>query len=118
MKKLAITLGIVVVLLVLFIDVKPSGGQVSAIDSSTPGWKIAIGSVLSLSWITFILTSLFCTFYIDRKKVAEAEYWTPVGYMFPPRKYLKDGGQVLASIRQYTLIASAVLLLVLLAIVP
>jgi len=118
MKKFAITLGILVVLLVFFIDVKPRATQVPGADSSIAGWQLAIGGVLSLSWIAFVLTSVACPFYIDRKKVAEAKHWIPVGYVFPPRKYLKDGAQVLASIRQYTLIASAVLLLVVLAIAP
>ena len=118
MKKLAIALGILVVVLVLFIDVRPASGQLPQTDASTPGWKLVIGSVFSLSWIAFILTSVFCTFYIDRKKVAEAEHWIPAGYVFPPRKYLKEGGQVFASIRQYALISSAILLLVVLAIVP
>jgi hypothetical protein len=118
MKKLAIALGVLVVLLLLFVDIRPAARPLAEAKDSTPGWKLTIGALCSLSWIAFILTSVFCTFYIDRKKVAEAEYWTPAGYTFPPSKYLKSGGQLLASIRRYTLISSVVLLLVVLSITP
>lgn len=79
-------------------------------------WKIALGAAFALTHFTFIGSLWFCIFYIDRKKVAEAEYFIPVGYMLPPRKFLKEGGLKFATIRFYSFIISTAMLFVLLNI--
>ena len=118
MKKTVFITVVVVALLSVFFYFDPASTTVSRQETHEPGWKVVIGSIFSISWITFILMSVVCSFCIDRKKVAEAEYWFPAGYTFPPRRFLKESGQAFATIRFCAMIASGVLLLIVLAIFP
>ena len=118
MNKFVFIVAIVVALLSAFFYFDPASTMVVHHGTKEPGWKVVIGGIFSISWIAFILMSVVCSFCIDRKKVAEAEYWFPAGYTFPPRRFLKESGQVFATIRFYAMIASGVLLLILLAVLP
>lgn len=119
MKKLVITAGIIgAVLLLMLYNVKPASGHSRETGAAAPGWEIIIGSLFTLSWLAFILSATACKFHIDPKKLANDEDSISLNYYIPSRKHLKDSGHVFATIRQYSLIASAALLVVVLAIAP
>jgi hypothetical protein len=117
-KKLLICFGVLALLVLALVDFSPTAKGLSSAEVENFTWKEGVGALLVLSWFVFIGTSIACTFFIDRRKVAEAEYWIPVGYTFPPRRYLTPQGQGFAVARFCSMVASFVLLLLVLAIVP
>ena len=117
MKRLTFSFVLLALLVFAFVDFTPSQGFASS-KTSNSTWEEGVGALFAMSWIVFIAASIACTFFIDRKKVAEAKYWIPVGYTFPPRRYLVPSGQKIAVVRFYSMVASFVLLLLVLAIIP
>ena len=90
-----------------------------AFAQQNSGYAAAIGSVFALSTFTFMAAAIGCRFYIDRKKVAEAEFWPPlVADCYPPKKYLRSGGHHFANVRYYAGIASLILMVGVLICAP
>jgi hypothetical protein len=90
-----------------------------AFEQPDSGWAAAIGSAFALSSFTFIGATIGCRFFIDRKKVAEAEFWPPlVGDFYPPKKYLKPGGHPFANTRYYSGISTLILMVGVLICAP
>jgi len=83
------------------------------------GWAAILGSAFALSVLTFMGSALGCRFFVDRKKVAEAEFWPPlVADCYPPKKYLKATGRHFADVRYYSGLLSFTLMIGVLICAP